>query len=80
VLHGAGTDADVSIILFGQDGKKTGESMLADSANNFERGSVDEFMINLKVHLFLIRVMCVACARTALPMPAQSNYPYKWSW
>lgn len=46
--RGAGTDADVSIILFGQDGKKTGEHVLSDSANNFERGAVDEFLLNLK--------------------------------
>ena len=50
-VRGAGTDADVSIILHGtaQDARSD-EFVLADSANNFERGNMDEFPLNLKAH------------------------------
>jgi len=50
-VRGAGTDADVSLVLLGDpaSGMKSEELVLADSANNFERNQVDEFPINLKV-------------------------------
>lgn len=42
--RGAGTDANVYIILFGENGD-SGEKILDDSRNNFERGKSDEFII-----------------------------------
>ncbi|KAG2450199.1 hypothetical protein HYH02_000301 [Chlamydomonas schloesseri] len=44
--RGAGTDADISVILFG-DKNKTGELKLESSANNFERNQTDDFTLNL---------------------------------
>ncbi|XP_053384453.1 lipoxygenase homology domain-containing protein 1-like isoform X6 [Mercenaria mercenaria] len=41
---GAGTDANVYIILFGENGDSS-EKYLDDSRNNFERGQTDEFVI-----------------------------------
>ncbi|GLC44364.1 hypothetical protein PLESTF_000049800 [Pleodorina starrii] len=43
-LRGAGTDADVSMQLFGDKGD-TGERRLDNSTNNFERNQVDTFFI-----------------------------------
>ena len=39
--RGAGTDADISVILFG-DKNKTGELKLESSANNFERNQASQ--------------------------------------
>lgn len=47
-VRGAGTDLDISIILVGVDNTRSAELRLADSANSFERGSCDEFTVNLK--------------------------------
>jgi lipoxygenase homology domain-containing protein 1 len=47
-VRGAGTDSDISIILFGSDKQRSEELRLADSANNFERGRCDEFAVSLK--------------------------------
>jgi lipoxygenase homology domain-containing protein 1 len=47
-VRGAGTDADISIILFGDDKQRSTELRLADSANSFERGRCDDFTVNLK--------------------------------
>ncbi|ESO97796.1 hypothetical protein LOTGIDRAFT_208950 [Lottia gigantea] len=41
---GAGTDANVSIILFGEFGD-SGEKKLSSRKNNFERNKVDEFLL-----------------------------------
>ena len=38
-IRGAGTDADVTMVLYGSKGD-TGERVLATSANDFERGKV----------------------------------------
>ena len=46
-LRGAGTDANVFMVLYGSDGK-TEEVALANETNNFERGSVDNFKIEVK--------------------------------
>ncbi|KAK9824333.1 hypothetical protein WJX72_009517 [[Myrmecia] bisecta] len=43
-LKGAGTDADISAVLYGASGD-SGERKLDNSANNFERGQVDTFFI-----------------------------------
>ncbi|GFR41097.1 hypothetical protein Agub_g1741 [Astrephomene gubernaculifera] len=43
-LRGAGTDADVSMQLFGDKGD-TGERKLDNSTNNFERNQVDTFFL-----------------------------------
>jgi lipoxygenase homology domain-containing protein 1 len=43
-VRGAGTDGDVFLSLVGELGT-TGESELASSANNFERGHVDQFTV-----------------------------------
>lgn len=39
-IRGAGTDANVTIILFGANGLDTGKIKLENSKNNFERGQV----------------------------------------
>lgn len=47
-IKGAGTDANVTICIFGsKDGQTldSGTRKLDDSANNFERNMVDNFMI-----------------------------------
>jgi len=44
--RGAGTDADISVILHGESGA-SGEMPLDTSANNFERNQTDEFVLNL---------------------------------
>ncbi|GFH09152.1 uncharacterized protein mot51, partial [Haematococcus lacustris] len=46
-VRGAGTDADISIILFGAGGMDSGELLLENSMNNFERGQLDEFKLDL---------------------------------
>ncbi|KAJ9526209.1 hypothetical protein QJQ45_009677 [Haematococcus lacustris] len=43
-LRGAGTDANVSIELHGDNGS-VGASRLETQANNFERGAVDQFLV-----------------------------------
>lgn len=43
-VRGAGTDGDVFLSLIGEKGT-SGETELANSANNFERGQVDQFTI-----------------------------------
>lgn len=40
-VRGAGTDADVYLVIYGQNGD-TGERKLDNSTNNFERGKVGE--------------------------------------
>jgi hypothetical protein len=45
-LRGAGTDADVSITLFGDRGD-SGPLALASSANDFERGRTDTFFVKV---------------------------------
>ena len=57
-IRGAGTDAKVSIQIFGTGpaaegssgapGLDSGLHMLDNSANNFERGAVDTFLISCK--------------------------------
>ncbi len=44
---GAGTDANVYITIYGNKGSSD-ELMLDNAANNFERGAVDVFALNLK--------------------------------
>ena len=39
-IKGAGTDANVTIIMFGSNGLNTGKVKLDSSKNNFERGTV----------------------------------------
>ena len=46
-IRGAGTDARVSIVLFGADGD-SGVQTLENSANNFERGQLDTFTLECK--------------------------------
>uniref|UniRef100_A0A383W527 PLAT domain-containing protein n=1 Tax=Tetradesmus obliquus TaxID=3088 RepID=A0A383W527_TETOB len=45
-VRGAGTDADISAILVGEQGSSK-EMRLESSADNFERGKVDEFVLDL---------------------------------
>ena len=45
-VRGAGTDADVAVVLHGEKGASA-ELKLESSANNFERGKLDEFLVNL---------------------------------
>ena len=44
-IRGAGTDANVSIVMFDALGNRSSEHKLDNSKDNFERGMVDEFMI-----------------------------------
>lgn len=44
-IKGAGTDANVYIILKGQDGRQTPKLKLDSSANDFERGRTDRFAL-----------------------------------
>jgi PLAT/LH2 domain len=76
--RGAGTDSDVSVVLIDDAGRRSAELPLTNSANNFERGRVDEFTVNIKVCvlrvsrdfqplLLVLRVgMSAACALTAV--------------
>ncbi|KAF6256823.1 hypothetical protein COO60DRAFT_1640423 [Scenedesmus sp. NREL 46B-D3] len=45
-VRGAGTDADISAILIGEQGSSR-EVRLESSADNFERGKLDEFVLDL---------------------------------
>lgn len=42
-VRGAGTDSDISVILYGEHGKSA-EMKLESSADNFERNKVCEYM------------------------------------
>ena len=42
---GAGTDANVFLIMFGEDGSKTDKINLDNSGNNFESGARDVFQV-----------------------------------
>ena len=46
-IPGAGTDSTVSFTLYGDKGK-TEETVLKNKTDNFERGSVDHFKVELK--------------------------------
>ena len=46
-VRGAGTDADMSIVLYGQAGAYTAETKLDSSKDDFERGRKDKFVLNL---------------------------------
>eukprot|EP00775_Hariotina_reticulata_P001782 gene1782-2116_t len=46
-LRGAGTDANVFIIMHGSDGINSGQMKLENSKNNFERGAHDVFLLEL---------------------------------
>ena len=46
-LGGAGTDANVNFVVYGENGK-TEEILLANESNNFERGSIDKFKLDMK--------------------------------
>lgn len=44
----AGTDANVFVDIYGEDGASTGRLNLNKSGNNFERGSNDTFTVGWK--------------------------------
>ncbi|KAG2499991.1 hypothetical protein HYH03_002273 [Edaphochlamys debaryana] len=44
-IRGAGTDSDVFIVIYGDKGD-TGERLMDNSTNNFERNQVDNFIIS----------------------------------
>lgn len=46
-LRGAGTDANVFLILYGATGLDSGSLKLDTSKNNFERGQEDVFMVQV---------------------------------
>ena len=46
-IRGAGTDANVSFVLYGNKGK-TEVIPLANETNNFERGNADQFKVDIK--------------------------------
>ena len=43
--RGAGTDANVTINLYGENGIQSGDKKLETNANNFERNQIEEFGI-----------------------------------
>lgn len=45
-VSGAGTDANVFIRLYGEDGKKTEEFQLRNRTDNFERAAVEKFKVS----------------------------------
>ena len=48
-MRGAGTNADVFLQMYGDDGK-TEEYILRDKTDRFERGQVDKFkVVNVKL-------------------------------
>jgi hypothetical protein len=52
-VRGAGTDADISMVMHGSKGD-AGPLKLDNSANNFERGQTDTFFVKVRsslVHL-----------------------------
>lgn len=48
-VRGAGTNADIFLQMYGDDGK-TEEYVLRDKTDRFERGQVDKFKVCLKLH------------------------------
>ena len=46
-MRGAGTDSDVTIIVFGAKGD-TGARALESSANDFERGQLDTYFFTVR--------------------------------
>lgn len=46
-VMGAGTDANVFIRLYGEDGKKTEEFQLRNRTDNFERAAVEKFKVRI---------------------------------
>ena len=52
-VRGAGTDANVFLVMIGKTGKSR-EIVLDDEKNNFERGMTDEF----KVSKFTKQLLC----------------------
>ena len=49
---GSGTDANVFVQIYGEEGKKTDEITLDDKSNNFESGTVNKFKVRKPVILF----------------------------
>jgi hypothetical protein len=47
-MRGAGTDANVYIILLGATGRDSGKLPLENSKNNFERGKKDIFVVQVR--------------------------------
>ena len=47
-LLGAGTDANVFLQVFGEDGRGSRKLLLGSSVENFERGQVDMFEVELE--------------------------------
>lgn len=47
-VQNAGTDADVYITLYSEDGRNSGERLLDNSDNNFERNKTDMFTIEMQ--------------------------------
>ena len=46
-ILGAGTDANVFIQVFGEDGRGSKKMLLGSSVENFERGQKDVFEVDL---------------------------------
>lgn len=51
-IRGAGSDADVELTVYGSKGD-TGRLKLDNSANNFERGQLDTFFIDVSFRTFI---------------------------
>jgi hypothetical protein len=61
-VRGAGTDADISVILVGEQGSSR-EMRLESSADNFERGKVRTRLVSCKVTVGNHRYVAFACAQ-----------------
>ncbi len=59
-VRGAGTDSDVSIIVFGNQGD-TGTRPLESSANDFERGNLDTFFFTVSSVAGMNVTCCSIC-------------------
>ena len=57
-IRGAGTDANVYLIIYGATGRDSGRLPLENSKNNFERGQEDTFTVQVRIHkkLFVARL------------------------
>jgi hypothetical protein len=58
-IPGAGTDANVFMVVYGQDGKKTEPITLKSSSDTFEKGAMDEFPVEIPNNLGLLSKMRV---------------------
>ncbi|EDO44989.1 predicted protein, partial [Nematostella vectensis] len=64
-VYGAGTDANVLITIYGEDGD-SGQQLLDNSGNNFERGTKDHFHLVTNKYLGRITKIHIGHDNTGL--------------